>query len=265
MFKRWTQVAGIVTALMLPVTALAAQPVIAIIIDDIGYRADQDRQALSLPGPVAYAILPHTPGVKQAVQSARKLNKEILLHMPMENFHGHSKSAPGTLTQDMEWVRFVRTVQKNLASVPNIVAVNNHEGSALTSDKQRMQWLMEELKRHGDLPFIDSRTTHHTVALDMAKQYDLTSTRRDVFLDYAPGKIEEQFGELIALAKKQGSALAIAHPHPETVRYLKQRLPRLAIDGVQLVPVSRLLQRRNPTKTSLTTGGTHAERASTTR
>lgn len=226
------------------------QPVIAIIIDDIGYSAYQDRQALALPGPVAYAILPHTPGVRAALELAQDKNKEVMLHMPMETSRGPDKAAPGTLTRHMDWLRFVRTVQKNMAAVPGIVAVNNHEGSVLTTDRQRMQWLMEELKRHGGTAFIDSRTTHHTVALDTARQYGLKATRRDVFLDYAPGKIDEQFRELVSLAKRQGSALAIAHPRPETLKYLQARLGDLSLDGVQHVAVSELLQRRNPGITS---------------
>ncbi|HEY7840495.1 MAG TPA: divergent polysaccharide deacetylase family protein, partial [Gammaproteobacteria bacterium] len=38
-----------------------ATPVISIIIDDVGYRHLQDREVLELPGPLAVAILPHSP------------------------------------------------------------------------------------------------------------------------------------------------------------------------------------------------------------
>ena len=144
----------------------------------------------------------------------------------------------------MDWITFVRTVQKNLAAVPGIVAVNNHQGSRLTADSQRMHWLMEELSRHHGIAFIDSRTTHHTVALETAKSYGLASTRRDVFLDYAPGKIAQQFKELINKARRQGSALAIAHPHMETITFLRSHLGQLKQLGIDLVPLSQLIAMR---------------------
>ena len=168
-----------------------------------------------------------------------------MLHLPMESSDRDRIQAPGTLTRSMDWITFVRTVQRNLASVPGIVAVNNHEGSILTTDYQRMQWLMEELARHRDIAFIDSRTTHHTVALKAARETGLRATRRDVFLDYQPGKIAGQFDELMRKARKQGSALAIAHPHRETIEFLRDNLHRLKQQGIELVPVSEFIRIRH--------------------
>jgi len=222
----------------------AANPVVAIIIDDMGYRLQQDRNVLSLKGPLTYSILPHAPGARYVLQAAKANGYEVMLHLPMESEARSRLPSPGTLTRSMDWITFVRTVQRDLAAVPGIVAINNHEGSLLTADSQRMQWLMEELSRHREIAFIDSRTTHHTVALQTAEKYGLPATRRDIFLDYEPGKIEQQFKKLISKAKKEGSALAIAHPSDETIEYLNAHLDELKQQGIDLVPVSRLISMR---------------------
>lgn len=224
--------------------AETARPIVSIIIDDMGYRLEQDQHALTLSGPVAFSILPNTPGAKRILNAARDAGFEIMLHLPMESKGSNGAMSPGTLTSDMNWITFVRTVQANLAAVPGIVAVNNHQGSSLTADYQRMRWLMQELSYHRGMAFIDSRTTHHTVALEVARKFGLPATRRDVFLDYAPGKIAEQFDLLIDKAKSTGSALAIAHPHEETISYLKANMHRLAQHGIELVPVSQLIAKR---------------------
>ena len=230
-----------------------ARPYVAIIIDDMGYRLEQDRKALSLDAPVAFSILPNTPGAPQILDAAKNKGYEVMLHLPMESDRPRQQQSPGTLTRSMSWINFVRTVQANLAAVPGLVAVNNHEGSRLTTDRQKMRWLMEELARHR-IAFIDSRTTHHTVALETAHKLGLPAVRRDVFLDYAPGKIASQFDELISKAKKQGYALGIAHPHEETIRFLHKNIARLAQQGVELIPVSRYIMQRQQQSTPLLGG-----------
>ena len=50
------------------------KPYIAIIIDDLGYKPKEDMLALSLPGPITYAILPHSPyanKISEIAQSSR--------------------------------------------------------------------------------------------------------------------------------------------------------------------------------------------------
>jgi polysaccharide deacetylase 2 family uncharacterized protein YibQ len=43
-------------------------------------------------------------------------------------------------------------------------------------------------------------------------------------------------------AKEKGAAIAIGHPHPETLRALKEVLPRAEAEGVHLVYVSELVK-----------------------
>ena len=234
----------LIACLLYAASASARNPVVAIIIDDLGYRSVDDSKALALPGPLVYAVLPHSPGAREVIRTVNRRGDELVLHLPMQSAGRSVLASPGTLTRTMDWITFIRTLQNNLAAVPGIVAVNNHEGSDLTTDYQRMTWLMQELSRHPGIAFIDSRTTHHTVALKAAHATGLQATRRDVFLDYAPGKIDEQFRQLISKARQQGSALAIAHPYTETIEYLRQNLGELKKNGIDLVPVSQLIKMR---------------------
>ena len=52
--------------------------------------------------------------------------------------------------------------------------------------------------------------------------------------------------KLIAVAKHRGYAIAIAHPYPETIRYLQNNLETLAKQGIQLVPTSQLVNAYSP-------------------
>ena len=237
----------VITCLLLSwqVAAQAQRPVIAIIIDDLGNNI-RDEQAVLLPGAVACAFLPHTPHTNRLAKLAHAHNKEVLLHAPMESMHGHKKLGPGSLTLDMTESEFVRTLQDDLASVPHVQGVNNHMGSLLTRHPGHMLWLMQEINRQGDLFFVDSRTTKHSIARMVANENQVPSLARDVFLDAEAGEafVEKQFDRLLKIARLHGSALGIAHPYPNTLKILQKRLLQLESEKVDLVPVSTLLKRR---------------------
>ena len=170
-----------------------------------------------------------------ALEKAKAKGSEIMLHLPMESIKGGHNSEPGALTSSMDWATFIQTLQSNLAAVPGVIGINNHEGSRLTADKERMTWLMQELARYWNLAFVDSKTTHHSVAHKVASLHGLPAISRDIFLDHEPGQIDKQFDELVRYAKKYGTAVAIAHPHPETINYLSWRILTMVDEGVKLV------------------------------
>lgn len=224
----------------------AAIPEIAIIIDDMGTRLDAGRRVIGLPGPVACAFLPYAPHTDNLARQAHRRDKEVMLHLPMATVEGRPLDRGG-LTLDMTEAELITTLTADLARVPHAVGVNNHMGSLLTRHPGHMLWLMRELRRREGLFFVDSRTTRHTVAQLLAFENAIPSVSRDVFLDDEPTAegVTREFRRLLGLARRNGSALAIGHPHPATLDLLERELPRLAGQGVKLVPIARLVERRH--------------------
>ncbi|NNE37813.1 MAG: divergent polysaccharide deacetylase family protein, partial [Gammaproteobacteria bacterium] len=118
-------------------------PLISIIIDDIGYRNIHDTNALSLPGPVTYAIMPHAPHSVKLSNIASQSGKTVILHLPMEAMEPEKNRylGPGALRVEMKETQFISTLSDNLDAIPNIIGVNNHMGSLLTSQSEHMEWL----------------------------------------------------------------------------------------------------------------------------
>ena len=218
---------------------------VAIIIDDLGYKLKQDQRAINLPGQVTYAFLPHTPHLKELAETANTRGSDIMLHLPMQATMETFYLGPGALTSDMTEQEFRQSVINSIHSIPHIKGVNNHMGSLITSQKNSMKWLMDELAQT-DLYFVDSRTTAKTLAEKTANQYQIKNTRRNVFLDHELNRpaIEFQFDRLIALAKKNGSAVAIGHPFKETLDVLEEKIPQLEANGIHLISVSELIQQQ---------------------
>ncbi|PWG63425.1 divergent polysaccharide deacetylase family protein [Spiribacter halobius] len=233
------------TTLLLLATALpalAGEPRVALIIDDIGTDRAAAERTLALPVPLTLAILPHTPHARATAEAAPAAGKEVMLHQPMQ------AERPGPVGRGALWLDTTEgelhaTLARNLEAVPNARGLNNHMGSLITRHPGHMAWLMEALAGHGDLYFVDSRTTHHTVARQIAGEHGRPFVERDVFLDHDadPAAIERQLARLVAEARREGQAVGIGHPRPNTLAVLERRLPALAREGIRFVRVSELI------------------------
>ncbi|HEY9034950.1 MAG TPA: divergent polysaccharide deacetylase family protein [Pseudomonadales bacterium] len=225
-----------------------AETRIAIIIDDIGYNIPLGRRTVAINAPLTLAVLPFTPGAVQLAEAGHRSGKEIMLHAPMSNYQD-KQLGPGALTADLNKNDFLQVLRNNIRAIPHIRGVNNHMGSELTTLPEPMQWVMEELLQQ-DLYFIDSFTNSDSVAYDTARNHGVVSQKRDVFLDHIQEKqaIESAFDQLIRKAQRNGYAIAIGHPYPETLEVLERRLPQLAANGIKLVPVSTLIRHQPGTR-----------------
>jgi uncharacterized protein len=216
---------------------------VAIVIDDLGADLKQANEVISLPARLTVAVMPGLAQSKKVAELAKRGSREVLIHVPMEYRGKNGKPAPGMLRSDMTPMEFLTTVSNDVDSVPGAVGINNHEGSLLTENKEAMKFLMAELQAR-NLMFLDSLTSAQSVAYATAKEYGLKSARRDVFLDNDsdnPASIRKQLDELVELARKNGRAIGIAHPHPITIIELRKWIAETGVLGVEIVPVSKLM------------------------
>lgn len=214
---------------------------VAIVIDDIGNQAS-DHKLLSLNQHLTYAVLPHTPYSFTFSKKASKLKRDVIIHLPMQANAKNVLLGPGALTQHMSKRQYQETLIAAIEDIPFAIGVNNHMGSLLTRLDKPMQWTMELLHQH-NMFFLDSKTTVHSKVESIADQYGVNALHRNIFLDHVkdPSVMAFQFRRLINIAQKYGSAIAIAHPYPETYQFLQHNLPQLAAMGIELVPLSKLL------------------------
>ena len=136
------------------------------------------------------------------------------------------------------------TFDTALSSVPYVIGVNGHRGSLLTRHPGHMLWLMQEIRARNGLFFVDSYTTVHSVALQMATEAGVSAVRRDVFLDpdQSPETVMRQFERMKRLARKRGVVVAIGHPYESTLKFLEAELPKLGEEGIELVTISELIE-----------------------
>jgi polysaccharide deacetylase 2 family uncharacterized protein YibQ len=221
------------------------KPKVALIMDDMGYSLDAIYDILSIQKPITVAILPFSPLGKETAQLAHQNGFEILLHLPLEsiNNEGENSGIQGLIHSGMSIQQVIDILDKDLEQVPYISGVNNHMGSKITPNGSMMYTILQRLKER-NLFFVDSRTTANTVAYDIARQLDIPSAERHVFLDVELDEdyIKDKLIELFSLAQKNGSAVGICHPLPETLKVLKENFHRVDEYGVEPVFVSKVVR-----------------------
>jgi polysaccharide deacetylase 2 family uncharacterized protein YibQ len=217
---------------------------VAIVIDDMGWDLPMTQALLALDVPLSFAIIPQSPYQSETVEAVQQYGRDILLHLPMEP-HGYPKVNPGkqALLSDMSSPELTAHLQGALQAMPMAVGVNNHMGSRLTENPQAMRVVMRELQQR-DLFFLDSRTSLRSQAYQVARAMGVRAGQRQVFLDHnvQPEQISHQLYQLINLAQKHGRAIGIGHPRVETLHALQRLLPALHAAGIEVVPVSHLIE-----------------------
>ena len=222
--------------------AQAAGPKLALIIDDCGQWPETERGFIALAIPLTLSVLPDVRFNHAIEREAAAAGKGIMLHLPMETVSGLNPG-PGKVTTEMDDDAIAAQVQHDLDDVDLATGVNNHEGSKATADTRVMNDVASVLARD-DRFFIDSLTSSKSVAESTARAHGVRVAARDVFLDNRAdvAYTEGQLREAVAIAKRQGSAIAIGHPRPTTLEAVRAMVPELRAEGVDFVLVRDLVQ-----------------------
>lgn len=229
-----------------PVPDTPDGPLVTIIMDDLGRSTSVAEALVALAEPVTFSILPGEANAAEVAEIGYASGHEIMLHVPMEP-QGYPAVNPG---DDALFVKYsseeIRIrFDQFLLQVPHVSGTNNHMGSRFTEDSRALAPVMKSLQEKG-LFFVDSRTTGGTKVTETALKYGVPTLSRDVFLDNVAdvAAIAKEIRRLENRARKQGQAIGICHPYPETLEALRQELPKLSEQGVTVVPVSVLLRKQ---------------------
>jgi polysaccharide deacetylase 2 family uncharacterized protein YibQ len=218
------------------------RPLVAIIVDDLGYDLNLAKCFIEMDGPFTFSMLPQGPFTRKIVAEAHARGHEIMLHLPMEPLEYPQVSpGPGALLVEMTPDELLAQLDADLMAIPHLKGVNNHMGSRLSAQAPQMRQIFSRLKARG-LYYVDSRTTKETVGRPAAERLHLPFAERDIFIDHYQDVdfIRKQLRQLVKRAHAQGVAIGIAHPHPLTIELMRSALPELK-DQVTLVPASRVV------------------------
>lgn len=217
---------------------------LCLVIDDAGLSLERLRPFLELDIPLTIAVMPQRQFSRLCSFEARRSGKEVIMHQPMQP-EGSVNPGAGAVLKDMAAEEIRAVLDANLRTVPGAVGLNNHMGSAATSDRQVMNAVLQWTKERG-LFFVDSLTTPRSVVREASAGAGVPYIVRNVFLDNRSDSesIRRQFREGMDYAARHGTAVMIGHVRPNTAVVLREMAVEAKSAGFVFAPVSAVYKQR---------------------
>lgn len=218
------------------------------VFDDGGQNLSHLAPFLKLPFPITVAVLPQLTYSKEAANQVRKAGFEVMLHQPMQAVNASVNPGPGAIKPEMSEGEIKSILFQNITEIGPIAGMNNHEGSAITADAEKMAVVLQFCSQEG-IYFLDSRTNVETQVPYVAGELGYSYYERNIFLDNEKTN-ENALKELkkgLDLANINGSVIMIGHIWSADFlpAFLQDVYPELKEKGYTFSVVSKSKARKN--------------------
>ena len=218
------------------------------VFDDGGQNLNHLAPFLKLPFPITVAVLPQLTHSKDAAAQVRMAGFEVMLHQPMQAVNASVNPGPGAIKPEMDEGQIKSILFQNTTEIGPIAGMNNHEGSAITADAEKMAVVLQFCSQEG-IYFLDSRTNVETKVPYVAGELGYSYYERNIFLDNEKTN-ENALKELkkgLDLANKNGSVIMIGHIWSADFlpAFLQDVYPELKEKGYTFSVVSKSKARKN--------------------
>lgn len=218
------------------------------VFDDGGQNLTHLKPFLNLPFPITVAVLPQIVHSKETAAQVRASGNEVILHQPMQSVNASVNPGPGAIKPDMDENQIKSILFNNINEIGPVTGLNNHEGSGITADAEKMATVLQFASQEG-IYFLDSRTNVETKVPYVARELGYSYYERNIFLDNEKTK-ENALKELkkgLDLANKNGSVIMIGHIWSADFlpAFLQEAYPELKAQGYTFSTVSKSRAKKN--------------------
>lgn len=210
---------------------------LTIIIDDISHKY-QLNQIRALPFKVTPSIFPPSKMNVNSQKLAIGL-KHYMVHLPLQSGSRAMNRFENTLFVSDSSKKIANRVAEIKRLFPTIKFINNHTGSTFSKNYNKSKILYKELMKRG-ITFVDSRTIQNSKFKKISKEFNRRYYHNSHFIDNRlnVNSILKEIKRGISIARQNGSAIIIGHPHPQTFKALK--LAKKYLKQVSVVYIDEL-------------------------
>lgn len=212
------------------------------VFDDGGQNLSQLEKFINLPFPITVAVLPKLSHSVESANRVRNSGNELMLHQPMQSVNENVNPGLGAIKPEMDENQILSVLFENVNEIAPISGFNNHEGSAITADAEKMAVILRFASEEG-IYFLDSRTNVETKVPYVANQMGYSYYERNIFLDNEKTR-ENVLNELkkgLVIANKSGQVIMIGHIWSANFlpAILEEVYPELTKKGYKFIKVSQ--------------------------
>ena len=216
-----------------------SSPGLAIIVMDLGYREDTSRKVLELPSQVALAWAPEGRLTRALAPVAHHRGHHLLGQIYLRE----STSPEFSINTAMDRNSMQRQVDRVLGAIPFVQGLLPLQSSEFSQDGSAVHRFVLSAWKHRPLTLIDPWTHNQSQIYAVARQYQLTAARRDLFLDDPqPSKLQSSWQQALAAARSNGAALIMVPAELQVLDFVHQQLTRLPEEGLRLIDLDQLAE-----------------------
>ena len=218
------------------------------VFDDGGQNLSHLKPFLQLPFPITVAVLPQIAHSAESAAQVRASGNEVILHQPMQSVNPNVNPGPGAIKPEMSDEQIKTILFNNINEIAPIAGMNNHEGSGITADAEKMSVILQMASEEG-IYFLDSRTNVETKVPYVAHEMGYSYYERNIFLDNEKTEANalKELKKGLDLANKNGSVIMIGHIWSADFlpAFLQKAYPELKAQGYTFSTVSKSRAKKN--------------------
>jgi polysaccharide deacetylase 2 family uncharacterized protein YibQ len=227
--------------------AAALKPArVAILLRGVGRDDRNSSDAVTkLPPAISLAVMPFPGGAQNWARKASEQGHELIVQLPLEpTDYPNSNPGPETLLSSASADQNASRLNTVLGRFEGYSGVTNFLGGKMLQSKAALRPILEEVKSRGLIYIGEGNNNNHALVRGLAGEVGLRYGGANVVIDAqpAPAAIQAALEKLVAIARKEGSAIGLGYASRATIEQLETWSRALVSQGVTLVPVGTLAQ-----------------------
>jgi polysaccharide deacetylase 2 family uncharacterized protein YibQ len=214
--------------------SVTTAPTVAVVVDDVGNTSEPLAKWTAIDAPISFAVFPYPPLSRDLAWALHQSGYAVMMHIPTQNAPPNSFSGKGQLEKGMDRAAVFSMLDRDVASVPYVAGINNHQGG-LGCDDMGLMYSMCEWARLHNYYVVDSNSSNNSRVTEATLMLGNPKRRNQVFIDHQndPEYIRGAMRELAETARKNGTAIGICHWHrPNTATVVGEMVQQLQKEGI---------------------------------
>jgi hypothetical protein len=221
---------------------------LALVVFGFGDAEDLRDSFVDSRAPFALALPPGHAWSGEAFARARKKQREVVLHLPLEPINYPTVDpGPGAVLVTMKPSRISSLLRAYLDQAAPVAAVANHMGSLATQDMAVMSAIYGDLApRH--VPFLELSPAAGSVCRSLAPNLGVHYGAVDAVIDREargsdPRALERRWAAVLEQTRRRGRGIVWIRASRTTLAWLPRALEPRRLGQVEIVPLATLLRK----------------------
>ncbi|PZQ44791.1 MAG: hypothetical protein DI551_09375 [Micavibrio aeruginosavorus] len=228
-----------------PFQPVAGRPIVSIVIVDYGVSELMSKSILdNMPPEISLVLSSYADEPSKWATAARTYGHEFWLGLPLQTKDfGVDDIGPRALLQNASAEENQRRLFNVLGTSVGYAGIVTQKDHIFDASSSGIEPALKQIFGRG-LAMAESNTDTAALGLSMAMEFGYPYAQNNFWLDkdLRPSVVERTLREVEAQAMRKGKAIAFVHPYPAALNKVQEWLATAPENGIQIAPLSAMVQ-----------------------